>query len=116
MTTCNAMPEQPYYLHHYTTGRHLPASWLIVPNRPPQPAEIRWHLTGWPDYVVDCWNRLWHVPYKTTHHKQRGWQEIRKVVKNGYAGFTMRKNGRPYWMSVRQLRGRLVRNNTKGHT
>lgn len=101
--------EQPYYLHWYTSGRRLPQTWYEPPSRPPLDSEIKWRILNFDNYVIDRWNRLWHEPYTTQHGRRRGWQPIRMVVKSSYAGFTLRKRGKPYWMSTRQLRRKLVR-------
>lgn len=101
--------QKPYYLHHYIQGRHLPTSALDPPGRPPTEDEIRWHVRGWGDYCVDHWRRLWHRPATDAKGRQRGWRLLRKAVKNGYAGFRMRKNHKEYWMSTRQLKHLLVR-------
>ena len=98
-----------YYEHHYRAGRYLPESWLEAPGRPPHESEVKWVLPGFHAYCVDQWNRLWHRPTPDGLGRQRRWRQLTKAVKNNYAGFRLRKNGREYWMSVRQLRRQLVR-------
>jgi hypothetical protein len=99
-----------YLVFDISRGRYIKLRSL--PKRkvaPPEPAQIKWEIEGWPQYCICCRRHLWHRPYATTHGRRRGWQLIRKIIKNGYGGFTFRKENKPYWMSTRQLRQLLER-------
>lgn len=99
-----------YLVFDTTQGRYIRVHRL--PQRkvpPPSDDQIKWEIRGWPHYCVCCRRHLWHRPYTTSHGRRRGWQLIRKVVKNAYQGFTLRKEDKPYWMSTRQLRNLLLR-------
>ena len=98
-----------YYDHHYRQGVHLPNSWFEAPRRPPLTTEIKWRIHGFPAYGFDQWKRLWHEPEPDGLGRQRGWRQLTKAVKNGYAGFRLRKRGKEYWMSTRQLKPLLIK-------
>jgi len=69
-------PENVYYDHHYQQGRRLPISWHEPPSRPPLDSEIKWRILNFDNYVIDRWNRFWHLPGPDGLGRERGWRQL----------------------------------------